>query len=125
MRVHDSSNLTLCSRSRCGAREAMTVGCKPTKVDHNMGAGGKLNDSILAKPVYLCARGSKFGPDFTYPGAYARCARGCKATLWPRAARAKGPGQGKPGRSPHSRTCLMLRPAMACAALLTQCGNAL
>ena len=23
--------LTLCSRSRCGAREAMTVGCKPTK----------------------------------------------------------------------------------------------
>ena len=22
---------TLCSRSRCGAREAMTVGCKPTK----------------------------------------------------------------------------------------------
>ena len=23
---------TLCSRSRCGAREAMTVGCKPTKL---------------------------------------------------------------------------------------------
>ena len=34
MRVHDFSNLsviTLCSRSRCGAREAMTVGCKHTK----------------------------------------------------------------------------------------------
>ena len=30
MHVHDSLNLTLCSRSRCGAREAMTVGCKPT-----------------------------------------------------------------------------------------------
>ena len=33
MHVHDSSNLsviTLCSRSRCGAREAMTAGCKPT-----------------------------------------------------------------------------------------------
>ena len=25
-------NLTLCSRSRCGAREAMTVGCKPTSI---------------------------------------------------------------------------------------------
>ena len=34
MHVHDSLNLiiTLCSRSRCGAREAMTVGCKPTMV---------------------------------------------------------------------------------------------
>ena len=30
MHVHDSLNLTLCSRSRCGALEAMTVGCKPT-----------------------------------------------------------------------------------------------
>ena len=30
MHVHDSLNLTLCSRGRCGAREAMTVGCKPT-----------------------------------------------------------------------------------------------
>ena len=35
MHVHDSLNLsviTLCSRSRCGAREAMTVGCKPTRL---------------------------------------------------------------------------------------------
>ena len=26
------TSTTLCSRSRCGAREAMTVGCKPTRV---------------------------------------------------------------------------------------------
>ena len=28
--VHHFLNLTLCSRSRCGARGAMTVGCKPS-----------------------------------------------------------------------------------------------
>ena len=33
MHVHDSLNFTLCSRSRCGARKAMTVGCKPTKAN--------------------------------------------------------------------------------------------
>ena len=29
-RFFESYVITLCSRSRCGAREAMTVGCKPT-----------------------------------------------------------------------------------------------
>ena len=33
MHVHDSLNFTLCSRNRCGAREAMTVGCKSTTSD--------------------------------------------------------------------------------------------
>ena len=42
-----------CSRSRCGAREAMTVGCKPTRAHgrhcaYVMLHGGKFSDSIRA-----------------------------------------------------------------------------
>ena len=33
-RFFESYVITLCSRSRCGAREAMTVGCKPTRAQH-------------------------------------------------------------------------------------------
>ena len=39
--------ITLCSRSRCGAREAMTVGCKPTR-------------DVFGLPSYL-VKGSAYG----------------------------------------------------------------
>ena len=62
----------------------------------------------IAKPVYLCARGSNWdgrlcsvppGRAQREPQGYAGLTSGCKAAIfsatpWPRAARAKGPGQG-------------------------------
>ena len=62
MHVHDSLNLsviTLCSRSRCGAREAMTVGCKPTM----RAARGSLNQVLThaARTRRALVRASSWG----------------------------------------------------------------
>ena len=83
-RFFESYVITLCSRSRCGAREAMTVGCKPTTQRAALRAAGQRKCNVWQTARALtggeapclnvqpharltaywfdkCARGSKFG----------------------------------------------------------------
>ena len=57
-RTNDSLNLTLCSRSRCGAREAMrmTVGCKPTSVAFRQSASAERAQRELQLHLTRCLR---------------------------------------------------------------------